>query len=93
VKGIAEQDTLAQESQGLIADRTREHLTATDVGVVHFRRLMLREARALAAGTEPAAAGKPESYRLRAGGAVLPNDLSFEETMRQRFGSTTGKVS
>lgn len=92
VRGIAEQDTLAQESQGLIADRTKEHLTATDAGVVHFRRLMLKEAKALAAGTEPAAARRHESYRLRAGGAVLPGDLSFEETMKQRFGSVSGKI-
>ena len=92
VRGIAEQDTLAQESQGLIADRTREHLTATDVGVVHFRRLMLREAKALAAGTEPAAPGRHASYRLRSGGALLDSGLSFEEVMRQRFGTATGAV-
>jgi phenylpropionate dioxygenase-like ring-hydroxylating dioxygenase large terminal subunit len=92
VRGIAEQDTLAQESQGLIADRTREHLTATDVGVVHFRRLMLREAKALAAGTEPAAPRRHASYRLRSGGALLDSGLSFEEVMRQRFGTATGAV-
>ena len=93
IRGIAEQDAMAQESQGLIADRTREHLTATDIGVVHFRRLMLKEARALAAGTEPAAARHPGAYRLRSGGAVLPGKLSFEDVMKQRFGSTTGKVT
>ena len=93
VKGIAEQDTLAQESQGVIADRTREHLTATDIGVVHFRRMMLKEAKALQNGKEPAAAKCPESYRLRSGGAVLPGGLSFEEVMTQRFGSSTGRVS
>jgi len=92
VRGIAEQDTLAQESQGLIADRTREHLTATDVGVVHFRRLMLREAKALAAGSEPAAPRRHASYRLRSGGALLDSGLSFEEVMRQRFGTATGAV-
>ena len=93
VRGIAEQDTLAQESQGVIADRTREHLTATDIGVVHFRRLMLKEAKALKNGREPTAAKHPESYRLRSGGAVLPGGLSFEEVMKERFGSSTGKVS
>ena len=92
VRGIAEQDTLAQESQGLIADRTREHLTATDVGVVHFRRLMLQEAKALAAGTEPAAARRHGSYRLRSGGALLDSGLTFEEVMRRRFGTATGVV-
>ncbi len=92
IRGVSEQDMMAQESQGVIADRTRENLTATDIGVVHFRRLMLREARALRDGKEPAAAGQPEAYCLRAGGAVLPGSLSFEETMKQRFGTITGKV-
>ena len=92
VRGIAEQDTLAQESQGAIADRTREHLTATDVGVVHFRRLMLSEARALAAGTEPAAARRHASYRLRSGGAVLDSSLAFEDVMKKRFGTATGHI-
>jgi len=92
VRGIAEQDAMAQESQGLIADRTGEHLTATDIGVVHFRRLMLKEAKALRDGKEPAAARHPHSYRLRSGGAVLPSGLSFEEVMKKRFGSPTGKV-
>src|SRR5204863_104064 len=53
VDGIAEQDALAQDSQGVIADRTREHLTATDAAVVRWRRLMLDAARALAAGRAP----------------------------------------
>jgi phthalate 4,5-dioxygenase len=92
VKGIAEQDALAQDSQGLIADRTREKLTATDVAVVRFRRIMLDAARALRAGREPEAARRPASYRVRAGGAVAPSRLSFQEVMTQRFGSATGRV-
>jgi len=90
VKGIAEQDALAQDSQGLIADRTREHLSATDIAIVRFRRLMLSEAAALAAGREPAAPQHARGYRVRGGGAVAPGARSFEEVMQQRFGSTTG---
>ena len=30
VEGVSEQDTMIQDSQGLIADRTREHLGPTD---------------------------------------------------------------
>lgn len=92
VKGIAEQDALAQDSQGLIADRTREHLTATDVAIVRFRRLMLGEAKALAAGHEPSAPRQARSYRVRGGGAVAPGRLSFEEVMQQCFGSATGVI-
>ncbi len=61
--------------------------------MVRFRRMMLEGARALREGKEPVAAQLPESYRLRCGGAVAPSSLSFEEVMRQRFGSPTGKVS
>jgi phthalate 4,5-dioxygenase oxygenase subunit len=93
VLGVAEQDALAQDSQGLIADRTREHLTPTDVGIVRFRRAMLEGARALAAGNEPAAARRHESYRLRSGGAIAPSRLALEDVMRERFGSATGRVS
>ena len=93
VRGVAEQDAMAQDSQGLIADRTREHLTPTDVAIVRFRRAMLDGAKALAAGKEPAAAQRHGSYRLRSGGAIAPSRLAFEQVMRERFGSATGKVS
>ena len=93
VRGIAEQDAMAQDSQGYIADRTREHLTPTDVAIVHFRRLMLDGANALRDGKEPAAAQRHHSYRLRSGGAVKASNLPFEEVMRQRFGSSSGKVA
>jgi phenylpropionate dioxygenase-like ring-hydroxylating dioxygenase large terminal subunit len=92
VRGVAEQDAMAQDSQGLIADRAREHLTPTDVAIVRFRRLMLDGARALQEGKEPAAARLPESYRLRSGGAIAPAQLSFADVMRERFGSDTGRV-
>jgi hypothetical protein len=92
VRGIAEQDALAQDSQGLIADRAREHLTPTDVAVVRFRRTMLEAARALGQGVEPEAPRRVAGYRVRGGGALAPARLSFEEVMRQRFGSATGKV-
>jgi phthalate 4,5-dioxygenase len=94
VRGIAEQDAMAQDSQGRIADRTREHLTPTDVGIIRFRRMMLDGARALRdEGKEPAAALCPEAYRLRSGGALSSADLPFEEVMRERFGSESGRVS
>ena len=83
---------MAQDSQGPIADRTREHLTPTDIAVVRFRRLMLDGAKSLRDGDEPAAAHRHRSYRLRSGGAVAPSELSFEQVMKQRFGSATGRV-
>jgi hypothetical protein len=93
VRGIAEQDQMAQESQGVIADRTREHLTATDIAIVHFRRLLLGEARALAAGQAPAAPGRAEAYRVRGGGAHTPASQSLEQVMETRFGSASGLIA
>jgi hypothetical protein len=84
---------MAQDSQGLIVDRTREHLSPTDVGVVRFRRVMLGGAKALQAGTGPAAAHDAQAYRMRAGGALAPAAQSFEQVMRQRFGAATGKAA
>ena len=92
VRGIAEQDALAQVSQGAIADRTREHLTATDAAVVHFRRMMLEGAKALRAGREPEAPRRAAAYRVRAGGAVAGTGLAFEDVMRERFGDASGRA-
>ncbi len=93
VRGIAEQDSMAQDSQGRIADRAREHLTPTDVAIVRFRRLMLAGVKALGEGTDPRAPRLPDAYRLRAGGALADASLEFEAVMRQRFGSVTGKAA
>jgi 5,5'-dehydrodivanillate O-demethylase len=42
------QDYVAQVGQGSIADRTREHLGRSDLGVILFRKIWERELRALA---------------------------------------------
>ena len=93
VRGIAEQDAMAQDSQGLILDRTREHLSPTDVGVVRFRRVMLESAKALRDGREPAAAQRHEQYNVRAGGAMANSGVPFEDVMRNRFGSISGRAT
>jgi 5,5'-dehydrodivanillate O-demethylase oxygenase subunit len=41
------QDYVAQVGQGSIADRTREHLGRSDLGVILFRKIWERELRAL----------------------------------------------
>ena len=93
VRGIAEQDAMAQDSQGYIVDRTREKLSPTDVGIVRFRRLMLDALKDLGKGVEPVAAKLPQAYRVRAGGAVAPGDQPFEQVMLERFGSVSGSAS
>ena len=92
ITGVSEQDAAIQDSQGRIADRTRELLGATDIGVVQFRRLMLQAANALTEGTEPPWVATPDAYLVRAGGIVADASLSFEEVMVQRFGDPLGRV-
>jgi phenylpropionate dioxygenase-like ring-hydroxylating dioxygenase large terminal subunit len=92
IEGISEQDAAVQDSQGLIADRTREHLGPTDLGVVRFRRLVLGAARALQRGVEPPAASAPHAYRVRSGGAVASASRPVSEVLTERFGSATGLV-
>ena len=92
VRGVAEQDAMIQESQGRIADRSREHLTATDAAIVRFRRTLIAGARALARGTEPQAPWRHEAYRLRSGSWVAAEGRSFEDIMQERFGSVTGHI-
>ena len=92
VRGVAEQDAMIQESQGSIADRTREHLTATDAAIVRFRRTMLSGARALSKGTEPKAPWLHESYRLRSGSWIAAEGTPFEQIMVERFGNPHGRT-
>jgi len=92
IKGISEQDAAIQDSQGRIHDRTREMLGPTDLGVVRFRALMLGAARALKAGTPPAAATNPAAYRVRSGLVVTPDALAFDAVMERRFGHPKGRV-
>lgn len=93
IEGVSEQDAAIQDSQGEIADRTREHLFATDIGVVRFRRAVLQAARDLAAnGVPPEAVQKPDDYKMRSGGWVATNDKSLLEVMVERFGDPQGVV-
>ena len=92
IEGISEQDAAIQDSQGFIADRTREQLAPTDLGVVRFRRTILGAARALAGGHEPPAAAEAAAYRVHGGGMVTPAAATVEEALLDRFGTTTGRV-
>jgi phenylpropionate dioxygenase-like ring-hydroxylating dioxygenase large terminal subunit len=93
IQGVSEQDAMIQDSQGLIADRTREHLGPTDTAIIEFRRLVLRGARDLGAGVEPVAAGDGAGYRVRGGSIVADGRLSFAEVMLKRFGDPVGRVA
>jgi 5,5'-dehydrodivanillate O-demethylase oxygenase subunit len=48
-----EQDRAAQESQGVIADRTAEHLGASDRGIIMFRQMIEEAIQTVEAGGDP----------------------------------------
>jgi phenylpropionate dioxygenase-like ring-hydroxylating dioxygenase large terminal subunit len=92
VRGVAEQDAMIQDSQGRIADRTREHLSASDAAIVRFRRTILAGAKALQSGTEPQAPLRHASYKLRSGSWIASEGVTFEQVMIERFGHPYGQV-
>ena len=47
------QDRMAWETQGKIVDRTREHLGASDVGIVMFRQMIKDQIAKVARGEDP----------------------------------------
>lgn len=94
VRGVAEQDAMIQDSQGLIADRSLENLGPTDLAIVRFRRAVLGGAKALRdSGVAPAAANNPSAYCLRAGSSVADAALPLEAVMQARFGHVAGRVN
>jgi hypothetical protein len=87
---VSEQDAAIQDSQGPIADRTREHLGATDVGIVRTRRRLLQLVRDSMNGIAPASLAKPEAYATHSGGWVAHRSKPLDKVMVERFGDPLG---
>ena len=92
IHGVSEQDAAIQDSQGPIMDRTREHLGATDIGIVRLRKLLLQQVRDSAAGKAPQALDHPEAYATHSGGWVAHRSKALADVMVERFGDPQGKV-
>ena len=60
------QDDVAQLAQGVIADRSREHLGRADVGITAIRRLWRRELANLASGSPRKHWSKSGAIKVRA---------------------------
>jgi phthalate 4,5-dioxygenase oxygenase subunit len=72
------QDAAVQESMGPIVDRSREHLGASDVGVVRVRRRLLEAVLTLRdRGEEPPGVESPAAYRRRGCQLVLPRGADW----------------
>jgi phenylpropionate dioxygenase-like ring-hydroxylating dioxygenase large terminal subunit len=73
------EDAVVQASIGSIADRTREFLTHTDLGVQTCRKLLLRQLERFEAG-EPVDGSMPSVSRsVIARGALIPADQDWRE--------------
>ncbi|MDB5862021.1 MAG: ring-hydroxylating oxygenase subunit alpha [Ramlibacter sp.] len=92
IVGISEQDSCVQESQGSIADRTTEHLLASDAGVMRLRRTLLDAVKGSQAGEVPAASTRPEAYFVRSGGALCPGSMPLQQVMKERFGDEFARI-
>jgi phthalate 4,5-dioxygenase oxygenase subunit len=90
VSGIAMQDASLQESMGSIMDRTNEHLTTTDSGIVAARARLLRAARALAESGISPPGTEPHTHRVRSASVVLPAGEAFEEAARDALLARSG---
>jgi hypothetical protein len=92
IKGVSEQDAAVQDSQGPIADRTREHLGPTDLGIMHFRKVVMEAARALQQGTPPSHLKHQDRYTVRSGACVTSKTKDLTAVMIERFGDPAGFV-
>ena len=66
---LLQEDTVTQVSMGPIVDRTREHLSSSDVAIIHARRVLLEALDNVAAGRHPVGDG-PAATHLD----VVPTD-------------------
>jgi phenylpropionate dioxygenase-like ring-hydroxylating dioxygenase large terminal subunit len=79
------QDAAIQESMGAIADRTKEYLGPADAMIIRVRRRLMDAARALGErGDAPPAINRPELFRIRPVGAILPPGSDWEEATKDR---------
>jgi phthalate 4,5-dioxygenase oxygenase subunit len=67
---LLQEDTVTQVSMGPIVDRTKEHLSSSDVAIIHARRVLLDALDNVAAGRPPVGARVPADHL-----DVVPTDV------------------
>ncbi len=77
ILGTREQDAAVTTGMGAVVDRTKEHLGTSDMAIIAMRRILIRGAKELMRGVEPAAAQHPEALRVRSWSYVLPRREDF----------------
>lgn len=83
VSGIAMQDASLQESMGPIVDRTKEHLVATDRGIIMARQRLREAVEAFRDKGTPPPGIDTAHHRIRSVAVVLPPDEAFADACRE----------
>ena len=90
ITGVANQDCAMQESIGPISDHTKEHLVATDKGIVMARQRLRSAVEAMKKGITPPGVD-PASHRVRSVAIVLPPGVPFAEAVKDGLTAEEGK--
>ena len=88
MKGLGTQDCAIQESMGPIADRTMEHLLASDAAISKIRRLLLQTLKDHGAG-KPLPGMQPESYRVRSARCDAPKGQPIMDLIERHVRAET----
>ena len=84
IPGFGVQDHAIQESQGPIVDRTRERLGTSDTAIIHVRRRLMGEARALRDHGAHRPECSPESFFVRSCSFLVPAGAGWVEAAKSR---------
>ena len=84
ILGIPTQDMAMWESMGPIADRTREHLGASDLAILHFRRQMIAAAKRFSTEGRVIGTGesRPPSIELASFEGIVPKETDWRKLGR-----------
>ncbi|HET9770869.1 MAG TPA: Rieske 2Fe-2S domain-containing protein [Acidimicrobiia bacterium] len=84
ITGIAAQDIAIIQSQGVVVDRTAEHLGGSDACIAYIRRYMLKVAERIQSGEEPPRPPTARGFEaLESYAAVVPKGTDWREVTRQ----------
>lgn len=84
LRGFWRQDRAVVESMGPIYDREQEHLGASDLGIVRFRRLMLRVATEMREKGSSPPGLDPKTHLHRPIAAIIEDGDSWQKIINER---------